>query len=77
MIPPPQPSRSSDKPSTNRHDRLWEMTAEERVAAFYRSELSFADCQAWSRRFPQEPPTGPSGEYLYILARTPEWLGET
>jgi hypothetical protein len=53
------------------------MTPEERVAAFYRGELSFGECQAWSRRFPHEPPTGPCGEYLYILARTPEWLGET
>jgi hypothetical protein len=60
-----------------RHEHLWAMTREERVAAFYRGELSFNDCQAWSRRCPDEPPTGPCGEYLYILVSTPEWLGET
>ena len=59
-----------------RHERIWAMTREERIAAFYRGELSFRDCQAWSRRYPDEPPTGPCGEYLYILVSTPEWLGE-
>jgi hypothetical protein len=52
------------------------MTREERIAAFYRGELTFNDCLAWSSRYPDEPPTGPCGEYLYILATTPEWLGE-
>jgi hypothetical protein len=59
-----------------RHAHLWAMTREERIAAFYRGELGFRDCQAWSRRYPDEPPTGPCGEYLYILVTTPEWLGE-
>jgi hypothetical protein len=59
-----------------RHQRLWAMTREERIAAFYRGELTFSDCLAWSRCYPDEPPTGPCGEYLYILATTPEWLGE-
>jgi hypothetical protein len=59
-----------------RHEHLWSMTREERVAAFYRGELTFSDCQAWSRRFPDEPPIGPCGEYLYILVSTPEWLGD-
>ena len=59
-----------------RHAHLWAMTRQERVAAFYRGELTFADCQAWSRRYPDEPPRGPCGEYLHILVSTPEWLGE-
>lgn len=59
-----------------RHEHLWAMTREERIAAFYRGELTFNDCLAWSRRYPDEPPTGPCGEYLYILVSTPEWLGE-
>jgi hypothetical protein len=29
-----------------------------------------------AQRYPGEPPTGPRGEYLYILMQTPEWLGE-
>jgi hypothetical protein len=60
-----------------RHQRLWAMTREERIAAFHRGELTFTDCLAWSGRYPDEPPTGPCGEYIYILATTPEWLGET
>lgn len=61
---------------TARHERLWAMTSKDRVAAFYRGDLTFDDCLAWSRRYPDEPPTGPCGEYLYILVTTPEWLGE-
>jgi hypothetical protein len=62
---------------SDRHQHLWAMTREERTAAFFRGELTLGDCMAWSRRYPDEPPTGPCGEYLYILATTPEWLGET
>ena len=59
-----------------RHQRLWTMTRDQRVAAFWRGDLSFGDCLAWAGRQPDEPPTGPSGEYLFILAREPDWLGE-
>jgi hypothetical protein len=62
--------------SAARHERLWAMTREQRIAAFCRGELTFSDCLAWSRRYPDEPPTGPCGEYLYILATDPDWLGE-
>jgi hypothetical protein len=60
-----------------RHQHLFAMTQQERLAAFHRGELTFEDCLAWSGRYPDEPPTGPCGEYLYILMETPEWLGET
>ena len=83
MAPPPSnPSELIDaataaaKTRAARHERLWAMTREQRIAAFWRGELTFGDCQAWSRRYPDEPPTGPCGEYLYILVTTPEWLGE-
>jgi hypothetical protein len=59
-----------------RYERLWAMTRAERTAAFYRGELTLGECMAWSSRYPDEPPTGPCGEYLYILAYTPEWLDE-
>ncbi len=62
---------------SDRHQHLWAMTRAERTAAFFRGELTLADCMAWSRRYPDEPPTGPCGAYLHILATTPEWLGET
>lgn len=81
--PPQQPDEfvaratSAAAARAARHARLWAMTREERIAAFHRNGLTFEDCMAWSRRYPDEPPTGPCGEYLYILATTPEWLGES
>ena len=74
--PSPAATIAPTPSEAKRPERLWRMTPQERIAAFFRGELSFTDCQAWSRRFPPEPPTGPCGEYLYILVRTPEWLGE-
>jgi hypothetical protein len=52
------------------------MTREERVAAFWASELTFRQCLEWSRHAGHEVPTAPDGEFLYIACRTPEWLGE-
>lgn len=60
-----------------RRARLWEMTPAQRLAAFYRSELSFGDCLAWARRFPNEPPLAADGEYLFIAVNTPEWADAT
>lgn len=31
------------------------------------------DCLAWAGRYPKEPPIGADGEYLFILAYTPDW----
>jgi len=62
---------------SDRHQHLWAMTREQRTAAFFRGDLTLGDCMAWSRRYPDEPPTGPCGEYLYILATDPDRLGET
>jgi hypothetical protein len=59
-----------------RLEHLYAMTREERLAAFHRGELSFEQCLAWAARHPNEPPTGPCGEYLFILTETPEWLSE-
>lgn len=61
----------------DRHQHPWAMTRAERTVAFFRGDLTLGDCTAWSRRYPDEPPTGPCGEYLYILATDPDWLGET
>jgi hypothetical protein len=33
-----------------RHEWLWAMTRAERIAAFYRGELTLGDCLAWSGR---------------------------
>jgi hypothetical protein len=81
--PPPTPTElvaaatAAASHEQARYEHLWAMTRAERIAAFYRHELTLGDCMAWSQRYPDEPPTGPCGEYLYILALTPEWLGET
>jgi hypothetical protein len=55
--------------------RLWRMTAEQRIAAFYRGDLKMTECLAWARRFPQEVPKI-GGEFAFLVARTPEYLGE-
>jgi hypothetical protein len=46
-------------------ERLWRMTAEQRVAAMYAGELSLADCLAWAARYPDEPPTI-NGEWALV-----------
>jgi hypothetical protein len=57
--------------------RLWRMSSAQRVAAFYRGELSLADCLAWASRYPKEPPLAADGEFLFIAVRTPEWADAT
>lgn len=52
------------------------MTPQERVAAFWASELTFGQCLEWSRRAAHEVPKAPDGEFLYVACRTPEWLGD-
>ena len=59
-----------------RHERLWQMTSAERLASYQRGEMTLGDCLAWARRYPDEPPVAPSGEYLFIEVRTPEWDDE-
>lgn len=50
---------------------LWRMTANERVAAMRRGELSLEQCAAWAARHPEEVPRV-DGEYEYLAAFTPE-----
>lgn len=64
------------KEEAAKRERLWRMTADQRRAAFFRGELSFADCLAWARRYPNEPPIAGDGEYLFIAWKTPEWADE-
>ena len=52
------------------------MTPAERLAAFWDGQLSFGQCLEWARRAQDEVPKAPSGEFLFIAGRTPEWLGE-
>ncbi len=57
-----------------RKDRLWAMTADERVAAMRAGELTYRELAHWSARRPDEVPrvcTGHpgAGEFEWLIAR--------
>ncbi|HWY18918.1 MAG TPA: hypothetical protein VNY27_09450 [Solirubrobacteraceae bacterium] len=54
-----------------RLQRVWEMTAEQRVMAMRRGELSLEQCAAWAARYPEQVPVL-NGEFEYLAAFTPE-----
>lgn len=62
-------------------DALWNMTADERVAAMWRGDLSHFQLRVWSAEAPQEvprittdlTPSGELGEFAWIVMGTPEW----
>jgi hypothetical protein len=54
-------------------ERLWALTAEERVVAMRRGELSLRQLCEWARRRPDEVPLV-NGEYEFIALTTPEAL---
>lgn len=51
--------------------RLWAMSAQERVTAMRRGELSLRQLCEWARRRPDEVPRL-HGEYEFIAITTPE-----
>lgn len=75
----PDPLMSAAQVAQARAERfapLWQMTRAQRIAAYWRGELSIAECLAWARRFPHEPPRAVDGEWHFIATKTPEYLGE-
>ena len=50
---------------------LWRMTANERIAAMRRGELSMEQCCAWAARYPHQVPLI-NGEFEFIAAYMPE-----
>ena len=54
-------------------ERLWALTAEERVRAMRRGELSLRQLCEWARRCPDEVPLV-AGAYEFIALTTPEAL---
>jgi hypothetical protein len=52
-------------------ERLWALTAEERVAAMRRGELTLSQLCEWARRCPDEVPRL-EGEYEFIALATPD-----
>jgi hypothetical protein len=51
--------------------RLWQMTAEQRVAAMRRGELTREELAAWSGQHPEQMPML-NGEFEWIAISTPE-----
>jgi hypothetical protein len=52
-------------------EALWRMSAEERVAAMWRGELTGVQLCEWAQRAPHEVPLI-NGEFAFIAALTPE-----
>jgi len=52
-------------------EQLWALTAEERIAAMRRGELSLNQLCEWARRRPDEVPAL-NGEFEFIAVTTPE-----
>ena len=58
-------------------ERIWRMTAAERVAAMRAGELSLRQLAAWSALRPDEVPKLPflgGQEFEWIVVTTPEWI---
>jgi hypothetical protein len=58
---------------------LWAMTADQRVSAMHRGELSLLQLRVWSVFFPDEVVATSlcgDGELFWILCHTPEYLGD-
>ena len=70
------PSAANQNAEANPHDSddqsLCAMTAEERVAAMWRSQLTLKQLARWSSRAPHEVPLL-GGEFAWIAMRTPDW----
>jgi hypothetical protein len=70
---PSTPDQSADtSPRAGDEQALWAMTAEERVAAMWRSQLTLQQLARWSSRAPHEVPLL-GGEFAWIAMRTPDW----
>ena len=57
-------------------ERIWRMSAAERVAAMRAGELSLRQLAAWSARCPDQVPKLPylgGCEFEWIVVNTPEW----
>lgn len=58
---------------------LWAMTPQERQAAYARGELRLVQLRSWAHHARHEMPVTSicgSGELHWIIAKTPEYLGE-
>lgn len=81
-LPPTKPTvleralEDRDERAAVRQRNIWNMTKEERLAAFWDGTLTMRQCLEWGSQAPNEVPRAADGEFLFIACRTPEWLGE-
>ena len=54
-----------------RLEKLWKMTASQRINAMRKGELSLEQCAAWAARYSEQVPLL-NGEFEYLTAFTPE-----
>ena len=69
-----QMMQSLAKQRASRRERsqsLWKMSAQERVAAMWRGELTWGQLCEWAKRTPDEVPRI-NGELAFIAMHTPE-----
>lgn len=57
--------------NAERFRTLWQMTAQQRVSAMRRGELSWSQLWEWAKQRPQEVPLV-NGEFEFIAMLTPE-----
>jgi hypothetical protein len=73
----PEHQRSAHHRYDGGVERIWRMTAAERVAAMRAGELSLRQLAAWSAQRPDEVPKLPflgGQEFEWIVVTTPEWI---
>ena len=73
----PEHQRSAHRRYDGGIERIWRMTAAERIAAMRAGELSLRQLAAWSARRPDEVPKLPflgGREFEWIVVTTPEWI---
>jgi hypothetical protein len=81
-LPPTKPTvleralEDRDVRAARQRRSIWDMTKEERLAAFWGNTMTMRECLDWGAQAPKEVPHAADGEFLFIAVRTPEWLGE-
>ncbi|MGZ6670609.1 MAG: hypothetical protein ACXVH3_38860 [Solirubrobacteraceae bacterium] len=62
----PIPGVASLAVNPERIERIWKMTAQERVAAAHQGKLTLGEMLRWASRRPSEVPLGDDGEWFFI-----------
>ena len=62
----PIPAVASLRVSPERIERMWQMTAQQRVDAAQRGQFTLGEMLRWAARRPREVPLGGDGEWFFI-----------